>query len=201
VLMGASFKLRLPRLKRRLVQGLTGGIIAGFGARMAMGCNLAALFTGVPQFSFHAWIFTITTAVGAHLGSRVVQTRHWRGPLPRIRPSRVSAGGEGRGRSNRSQAKPSLQPVLGVIVALALVGVVIGCAVLGQGMLAAAAAFGGAFGLLIHRGQICFTAAFRDLWISGQATMSKAIAVAMIVSSVLTFIAIGTGRVAVIQVA
>ena len=35
----------------RIVQALLGGIIAGFGARLAMGCNLAAFFTGIPQFS------------------------------------------------------------------------------------------------------------------------------------------------------
>ena len=51
VLLSNNFKIRLPQQKRRYVQGLVGGIIAGFGARLALGCNLAAFFTGVPQFS------------------------------------------------------------------------------------------------------------------------------------------------------
>lgn len=44
VLLGNHFKLRVPQLKRRLVQGFVGGAIAGFGARMALGCNLAAFW-------------------------------------------------------------------------------------------------------------------------------------------------------------
>ncbi len=64
VLLSNSFKIRLPQQKRRYVQGFVGGIIAGFGARLAMGCNLAAFFTGVPQFSFHSWIFIVATGIG-----------------------------------------------------------------------------------------------------------------------------------------
>ena len=46
-----NVSLRWPTSRRRLLQGLVGGIIAGFGARLAMGCNLAAFFTGIPMFS------------------------------------------------------------------------------------------------------------------------------------------------------
>ncbi len=63
-LFAGDFRFRLPARKRRWVQAIGGGIIAGFGARLALGCNLAAMFTGVPQFSFHAWIFTLMTAIG-----------------------------------------------------------------------------------------------------------------------------------------
>lgn len=42
ILLSGNFKIRMPRQKRRYVQGFAGGIIAGFGARLALGCNLAA---------------------------------------------------------------------------------------------------------------------------------------------------------------
>ncbi|STW79373.1 transport system permease protein [Klebsiella michiganensis] len=45
-----NVKLRFPRSRIRILQAVAGGIIAGFGARLAMGCNLAAFFTGIPQF-------------------------------------------------------------------------------------------------------------------------------------------------------
>ena len=45
-----NVKLRLPQHRIRVAQALVGGIIAGFGARLAMGCNLAAFFPGIPQF-------------------------------------------------------------------------------------------------------------------------------------------------------
>ena len=46
-----NVKLRMPHHRVRIVQAVLGGLIAGFGARLAMGCNLAAFFTGIPQFS------------------------------------------------------------------------------------------------------------------------------------------------------
>ena len=65
-----NVKLRLPRSRIRIAQAVAGGIIAGFGARLAMGCNLAAFFTGIPQFSLHAWLFAIATAIGSLKGPR-----------------------------------------------------------------------------------------------------------------------------------
>lgn len=34
-----NVKLRMPRSRIRIMQAIIGGIIAGFGARLAMGCN------------------------------------------------------------------------------------------------------------------------------------------------------------------
>lgn len=65
-----NVKLRMPQHRIRIVQAVLGGIIAGFGARLAMGCNLAAFFTGIPQFSLHAWFFALATAVGSYFGAR-----------------------------------------------------------------------------------------------------------------------------------
>ncbi|EHN6894911.1 YeeE/YedE family protein, partial [Campylobacter upsaliensis] len=39
-------KWRLPASKIRIFQALVGGALAGFGARLAFGCNLANFFTG-----------------------------------------------------------------------------------------------------------------------------------------------------------
>lgn len=63
-----NIKLRKPQHTIRIAQALVGGIIAGFGARLAMGCNLAAFFTGIPQFSLHAWFFALATAAALTLG-------------------------------------------------------------------------------------------------------------------------------------
>jgi uncharacterized membrane protein YedE/YeeE len=63
-----NVKLRFPQPDPHSA-GRGGGIIAGFGARLAMGCNLAAFFTGIPQFSLHAWFFAIATAIGSWFGA------------------------------------------------------------------------------------------------------------------------------------
>ena len=44
--------------------------------------------------------------------------------------------------------------------------------------------FGIAFGLLIERAQICFTSAFRDMWITGRTVMAKAIIFGMAASAI-----------------
>ena len=44
--------------------------------------------------------------------------------------------------------------------------------------------FGVGFGLLIERAQICFTSAFRDMWITGRTMMAKAIIAGMAVSAI-----------------
>ena len=44
--------------------------------------------------------------------------------------------------------------------------------------------FGLAFGLIIERAQVCFTSAFRDLWITGRTQMAKAIIAGMAVGTI-----------------
>ncbi|BCJ85176.1 selenium metabolism membrane protein YedE/FdhT [Effusibacillus dendaii] len=194
ILLSNNFKIRVPKQKRRLVQGFIGGIIAGFGARLALGCNLAAFFTGVPQFSFHSWIFMLTTAIGTFFGVKVVNTRWWLGK-PNLRKGSPKPIVEDHSRSF------NIQPILGLLIACLYIGVVVYFFAAGKHLLAVASIAGAMFGILIERGQICFTSAFRDLWISGRAIMSKAIAVGMMVSVVITFFYIQTGSVALIKVA
>ncbi|CAM3850781.1 selenium metabolism membrane protein YedE/FdhT [Mesobacillus zeae] len=194
VLLSNSFKFRLPKQKRRLVQGFIGGVIAGFGARLALGCNLAAFFTGVPQFSFHAWIFMLTTAIGTYLGVKVINTKWWRGK-PNLRKGALHPAVTAQGQ------KSNMQPVLGAIIACIYTGIVIYFFTVGKPLLAVACIAGALFGILIERGQICFTSAFRDLWVSGRAVMAKAIATGMMISVLVTFVFIQNGAVTIIKMA
>ncbi|MFD7522394.1 selenium metabolism membrane protein YedE/FdhT [Paenibacillus chitinolyticus] len=182
ILLSNNFKIRIPKQKRRLVQGFAGGIIAGFGARLALGCNLAAFFTGVPQFSLHSWIFIAATAIGTYLGVKVVNTAWWKGK-PVLNKGNTAA-------APSAAKKRIVQPYVGAAIALAYAALIVYFFAAGKTMLGAAAIFGAAFGILIERGQICFTSAFRDLWISGRATMTKAITAGMAISSVATLIII-----------
>ncbi|MBY0099209.1 selenium metabolism membrane protein YedE/FdhT [Mesobacillus maritimus] len=194
ILLSNSFKIRIPNQKRRLVQGFIGGIIAGFGARLALGCNLAAFFTGVPQFSFHAWVFMLMTAIGTYFGVKVVNTKWWLGK-PNLQK------GAGKVALKRKAKKSKIQPILGLILACLYAALIVFFFAVGQNLLAIGAIAGALFGILIERGQICFTSAFRDMWISGRAVMSKAIAVGMMVSVVITFIYIQTGAAQIIKIA
>ncbi|GGB46509.1 selenium metabolism membrane protein YedE/FdhT [Virgibacillus dakarensis] len=178
VLFSNNFKIRIPRQRRRLVQGLIGGVIAGFGARLALGCNLAAFFTGMPQFSFHSWIFIVATAIGTYFGTKITKKSWWKG-----KPALKKGNAMPSAKKDRK-----IQPYVGGIITLVYAGLIFYFFLTGKPMLGVAALFGAFFGILIERGQICFTSAFRDLWISGRGIMAKAIIAGMAVSSVITLI-------------
>ncbi|PBO32317.1 hypothetical protein CDC53_22145 [Salmonella enterica subsp. enterica serovar Enteritidis] len=72
---------------------------------------------------------------------------------------------------------------LGMLVFIGMIGWALLTA-MHQPKLGLAMLFGVGFGLLIERAQICFTSAFRDLWISGRAHMAKAIIFGMAVSAI-----------------
>ncbi|AMO83623.1 selenium metabolism membrane protein YedE/FdhT [Obesumbacterium proteus] len=171
-----NVKLRMPQHRIRICQAVLGGMIAGFGARLAMGCNLAAFFTGIPQFSLHAWFFALATAVGSYFGARFTLLPMFRIP---VKLQKVSAASP----LTQKPAQAKRRFRLGMIIFLAVIlwG---GLTAMNAPKLGLAMLFGVGFGLLIERAQICFTSAFRDLWITGRTHMAKAIIIGMAVSAI-----------------
>ncbi len=186
-LMSRNFKFRLPRQKRRWLWSFVGGLMAGFGTRLAMGCNLAAFFSGLPQFSLHAWLFIVGTAIGTFLGVKLAVLPIFKGK-PRIQagihPFKSLSGTPSPGR---------WQPYVGGVVAIMIVLFAIYNMSVGTVMLGLALLFGAIFGLLIAQGQICFTSGLRDLWLLGEATLAKAIIIGMAIQTVGTAIFIYKG--------
>jgi uncharacterized protein len=186
-LMSKSFKWKFPRQKRRWVWAFVGGMLAGFGTRLAMGCNLAAFFTGLPQFSLHSWVFIVGTGLGTFFGVKLAVLPIFKGkPQLQIgvRPAktRVSAPG-----SNNWQL------YVAFVVALILVLIAVYYVVVGKPLFGLAGIFGAVFGLLIQRGQICFTSGLRDLWLTGRSTLAKAIILGMAIQTIGTAIFIYKG--------
>ncbi|SAA42897.1 selenium metabolism membrane protein YedE/FdhT [Enterobacter hormaechei] len=171
-----NVKLRMPKSRIRIMQAVVGGIIAGFGARLAMGCNLAAFFTGIPQFSLHAWFFAVATAIGFYFGAKFTLLPLFRIP---VKMTKVSAASPLTQKPDQARRRFRL----GMLVFFAMVAWAI-CTAMNQPKLGLAMLFGVGFGLLIERAQICFTSAFRDMWITGRSMMAKAIIAGMAVSAI-----------------
>lgn len=57
-----AFKLKF-KLKN-IIYYLIGGFLMGFGARLAGGCNIGALFSGICNFSISGWGFFVTLTLG-----------------------------------------------------------------------------------------------------------------------------------------
>ena len=68
-----EFKLRFPPTPVRYLQGFAGGIIMGYGAGLALGCTIGALFSAIPSLSLSGWVFAIALSFGAFMGTKIVE--------------------------------------------------------------------------------------------------------------------------------
>ena len=55
---------------RSLVAAIIGGLLLGYGARLAYGCNIGAFFGGVASASLHGWVWFVAAFVGNGVGMR-----------------------------------------------------------------------------------------------------------------------------------
>jgi len=56
---------------RSLLAAALGGLLMGYGARLAYGCNIGAFFGGVASGSLHGWAWFVVALLGTALGARL----------------------------------------------------------------------------------------------------------------------------------
>ena len=56
---------------RSLAAAVLGGLLMGYGARLAFGCNIGAFFSGVASTSLHGWLWILCAVPGNILGARL----------------------------------------------------------------------------------------------------------------------------------
>jgi len=54
---------------RSLAAAIIGGLLLGYGARVAFGCNIGAYFSGIASGSLHGWIWLPSAFAGSALGT------------------------------------------------------------------------------------------------------------------------------------
>ena len=62
-------KGRIPL--RTVAAAALGGVLMGYGARIAFGCNIGAFFSGVASGSVHGWLWFASAMAGTYLGIRL----------------------------------------------------------------------------------------------------------------------------------
>ena len=173
-LLSGNFRIRMPQQKIRLLQGFIGGALAGFGARLALGCNLGSFFSAIPQFSLHGWLFMLGLFPGTYLGTKLALHPIFLGrPGARRRPA---------ARRPAAKASPVRQPVVGALLAVVFALVTV-WAMRVEAAFGLLFLFGLGFGFLIQRGRICFTSAFREMWITRQGDLGRALAFSMMIAT------------------
>jgi uncharacterized membrane protein YedE/YeeE len=60
---------RIPT--RSLIAAIIGGLLMGYGARLAYGCNIGAYFSGIASSSLHGWLWFVTALAGSYVGTKL----------------------------------------------------------------------------------------------------------------------------------
>lgn len=71
-LLASQFRFRKIKSYKQVIGAVIGGFLMGYGARLAFGCNIGALFSGISSMSLHGWIFMASMLAGTYLGSRIL---------------------------------------------------------------------------------------------------------------------------------
>jgi uncharacterized membrane protein YedE/YeeE len=60
---------RLPL--RSVIAAVVGGLLLGYGARLAYGCNIGAYFSGIVSGSLHGWLWLVSAFFGNVVGTKL----------------------------------------------------------------------------------------------------------------------------------
>ena len=70
--MASGFKIKKIKSFKQVVAATLGGLMMGYGARIAAGCNIGALYSGIASLSLSGWIFGLFMFAGAVVGSKLL---------------------------------------------------------------------------------------------------------------------------------
>lgn len=71
-LVASQVRFRPIRDKKFFFSALIGGLLMGYGPRIAYGCNVGALLNGIASSSLTGWIFAFAVFLGTWLGSKLL---------------------------------------------------------------------------------------------------------------------------------
>jgi len=71
--MAARLRFRTSLSVAELSTAVIGGLMLGYGARLAYGCNIGAFFSGVASSSLHGWVWIAAAALGNFIGVRIIR--------------------------------------------------------------------------------------------------------------------------------
>jgi uncharacterized membrane protein YedE/YeeE len=69
--LSGDFKVRVPRQRKRLAIGFSGGILVGIGVRTALGCNIGLMWTNFAQLGYDGILFLLAMLVGVWIAVKV----------------------------------------------------------------------------------------------------------------------------------
>lgn len=172
-LLAGQFGIRIGPT-RELVKGAIGGVLIGTGAVLVRGCNIGGFFSGSSALGLHGMTMAVGLAIGAFLGARYLVWETDR--LPSANPAPQSK------RFSSLLADRRLQPYVGLAI---LIGLLVGAiAYLRAGFSdrALILASGAVLGVVSQRSRVCFVRAFREPFLTGETSHTRAMLLGLLVS-------------------
>lgn len=71
-LFSSQFKIRKLGSKKQIIAAILGGLLMGYGATIALGCNISSLFSGIASMSLHGWEYLLFAFLGAWVGTKLL---------------------------------------------------------------------------------------------------------------------------------
>ena len=71
-LLASQFKIKKIKSLKQIIAAIAGGLLMGYGARIAYGCNIGALYSGIASLSVSGWVFAVFLFLGAIAGSKLL---------------------------------------------------------------------------------------------------------------------------------
>ena len=171
---------RAPNLE--LVKGALGGLLMGWGAMLAFGCNIGGFFSASSALSSSGLAMMAGLLGGVYLATRCLIRENARV----ISEGRIPFGSSCEASQQIAPASPqyTLQPIAGALVLVALFAAGFFYRQSGYAPQAVFLFFGAAFGIVLQRSRFCLVRAFREPFMSGESEHARAAALALLLSMI-----------------
>ena len=173
-LSAREFGVRVPA-RGELAKGASGGALMGVGSMLAFGCNIGGFFSAISALSLAGFGMMLGLGLGSVLGLRYLMWELAHRPdWSRGRGDALAASGPRRvGR----------QPFVGALMLAALVAAPFLYGAAGYTKQGVVLLFGAAFGIVFQRSRFCLVRAFREPFMTGEASHTRAAALALVLST------------------
>ncbi|MCH2538997.1 MAG: YeeE/YedE family protein [Anaerolineales bacterium] len=157
-----------------LVKGAIGGIMIGAGAVLVRGCNIGGFFNGTSALSLHGVAMGLGLVVGALIGTRILVWQIGKSTSDDKKQIPI--------RKRLGLASPKRQRMWGLGLGLFLAGSVVAYLFSIAPDRGVILMFGIVLGIICQRSRLCFVRAFREPFLTGDASHTKAMLIALLIS-------------------
>ena len=173
-LLSREFALRIPP-RAEMLKGALGGAMLGTGAMFALGCNIGGFFSAVSALSLAGLVMMVGLIGGAFLGLAYLMWEVEHRPAWSSGRARVFFG--------VSADTSSRQPLVGILVLVAIVLLPWFYTHAGFSPRGLYLLFGAAFGVIFQRSRFCLVRAFREPFMTGAAEHTRAAALGIVIGT------------------